>query len=200
MPLLLVVDGGHVMSKWIHALMIAAALSACSNQDEPVEPAEEGSSEETAARRAPQEEEIPPLDENNIVSIALKSQDHTTLVAALKAAHYVTGVSNAGPLTVFAPTNAAFDALPAGTVANLLKPENVDQLRKVLQHHVIPSVYTAEGLRDGQNLGMVDGTNITVHVADGKVKIGEATILASVRASNGIVHVVDGVLVPAARH
>lgn len=186
------------MSKWIHAFMIAAALWACSNQ-ESAEPAEEESTEETPARAAPQEEEIPPLDENNIVSIALKSQDHGKLVAALKAAHYVTGVSNAGPLTVFAPTDAAFDALPAGTVENLLKPENVDQLRKVLQHHVIPSVYTAEGLRDGQNLGMVDGTSVTVHVADGKVKIGEATILASVRASNGIVHVVDGVLVPPAR-
>jgi len=188
------------MSKLIHAFTITAMLWGCDSSQEE-SPAEEEETNEGATKRAePAEEEIPPLDENNIVSIALKSQDHTKLVAALKAAHYVTGVSNAGPLTVFAPTNAAFDALPAGTVENLLKPENVDQLRKVLQHHVVPSVYTAEGLRDGQNLGMVDGTNVTVHLADGKVKIGEATILASVRASNGIVHVIDGVLVPPARN
>lgn len=189
------------MSKVTQAFIIAAALCACGNQEESAAPAdEEGTTEAAATRAAPDEEEIPPLDDHNIVSIALKSQDHTKLVAALKAARYVTGVSNAGPLTVFAPTNAAFDALPAGTVENLLEPENVDQLRKVLQHHVTASVYTAESLREGQNLGMVDGTNVTVHLADGKVKIGEATILASIRASNGIVHVIDGVLVPAARH
>lgn len=145
---------------------------------------------------AVQEEEIPPLDAKNIVSIAVGSPDHTTLVTAIKAAHYVTGVANAGPLTVFAPVNAAFAGLPAGTVDNLLKPENADQLRHVLQHHVMPSVYTAESFRDGQQLGMVDGTKATVHIVDGKVHVDDATILTSIRASNGIIHVIDKVLLP----
>jgi uncharacterized surface protein with fasciclin (FAS1) repeats len=177
---------------------VVACLGCSSPEEESAATADEEESS-TPAKAAPREEEIPPLDENNIVSIALKSRDHTKLVAALKAAQYVTGVSNAGPLTVFAPTDAAFDALPEGVLADLLKPENADRLRKVLQHHVVPSVYTAEGMRDGQNLGMVDGTNVTVHRTDSTVKIGDATIVASVRASNGIVHVIDGVLVPPAR-
>ena len=145
---------------------------------------------------AEKRDDMPPLDPNNIASLATKSADHTTLVAALKAADYMIGVANAGPLTVFAPVNAAFAALPPGTVENLLKPENVDTLRHVLQHHVVPSSYQASALKDGQVLGMVDGTNATVHVEGDKVLIDEATIVASVRASNGMLHIIDKVLLP----
>ena len=187
------------MRKLAHFALFALALSACENQEEATEPEEEEAAE-PRRRAAPREEEVPPLDPTNIASIAIKSADHTKLVAALKAAQYVTGVSNAGPLTVFAPTDAAFDALPAGTVENLLKPENVDQLRHILQHHVVPASYPANQLRDGQTLGMVDGTNVTVHVAGEEIHIDEAKVVTSVRASNGVLHIIDKVLLPPERH
>ncbi len=137
-------------------------------------------------------------DPNNIVSIAVGSKDHTTLVAALKAADYVTAVGNPGPLTVFAPTDEAFKKLPAGTVENLVKPENVDQLKNILKYHVTTSVYEAAKLTDGLELGMANGGKAQIKVVDGVVTINGAKVVASVRASNGIVHVVDGVLLPPA--
>jgi len=182
------------MFKSLAAIAILACLAACNSGSQSGEAA--GAKSGAPAQSAPAKSNTPPLDPTNIVSIAVGSPDHTTLVAALKAADYVTGVSNPGPLTVFAPTNAAFAALPAGTVENLVKPENVAQLRHILQHHVVPSVYMAESFRDGQVLGMVDGTRVTVHVKDGQVMIDDAKIVASVRASNGVVHVVDKVLLP----
>ncbi len=139
---------------------------------------------------------IPPLNENNIVSIAVGSEDHTTLVAAIKAADYVTSVAASGPLTVFAPTNDAFAKLPEGTVENLVKPENIPTLRKILQYHVTTSALDKEWLKDGQTLGMANGKKTTVHVEGETIKINDATILASIPASNGIVHVVDTVLLP----
>jgi uncharacterized surface protein with fasciclin (FAS1) repeats len=186
------------MVKFLTTVAILACLAACDSGS-----GQRGSTQgpsAAAAQPTPAKSNTPPLDPTNIVSIALGSPDHTTLVAALKAADYVTGVSNPGPLTVFAPTNAAFAALPAGTVENLIKPENVAQLRHILQHHVVPSVYTAAGLRDGQELGMVDGTRVTVRVSDGQVTIDGAKIVASIKASNGIVHVIDKVLLPPAKN
>lgn len=131
-----------------------------------------------------------------VVDVATDSKDHTTLVAALEAADYVVALRNPGPFTVFAPTNAAFAALPPGTLDTLLKPENQARLAKILQHHVVLSTYEAGWFKDGQVVGMVDGTKATMHVQDGKVRIDGATIVASVRAGNGIVHVVDAVVLP----
>jgi uncharacterized surface protein with fasciclin (FAS1) repeats len=143
----------------------------------------------------------PPLDPDNIVSIASNSKDHTTLVAALKAANYVTSVANPGPLTVFAPTNGAFGKLPAGTVENLVKPEQQANLKEILKYHVAPAVYDQAALRKlaGTKLAMANGKKVTIAVVDGVLKINDATVVASVRASNGIVHVVDGVLLPPAQ-
>jgi uncharacterized surface protein with fasciclin (FAS1) repeats len=140
----------------------------------------------------------PPLDPNNIVSIATGSKDHTTLVAALQAADYVRSVANPGPLTVFAPTNAAFGKLPAGTVEGLVKPEKQTDLREILKYHVAAAVYDEAALKgmDGKQLGMANGKKVTIKVKDGKLMINDATVVASIRASNGIVHVVDGVLLP----
>jgi len=151
-----------------------------------------------AAEAAPVEQasNIPPLDENNIVSIAIGSEDHTTLVAAIKAADYVTSVAASGPLTVFAPTNEAFAKLPEGTVENLVKPENVETLRKILQYHVTTSALDKSWLKDGQTLGMANGKKTTVHVDGDTVMINDATIIASIPASNGMVHVIDMVLLP----
>ena len=99
-------------------------------------------------------------------------------------------------VTVFAPTNDAFAKLPEGTVENLVKPENVATLRKILQYHVTTSALNKEWLKDGQTLGMANGKKTTIHVEGDTVKINDATIIASIPASNGIVHVVDTVLLP----
>lgn len=136
----------------------------------------------------------------DVVKVAMGSKDHTTLVAALKQADLVTSLSNAGPFTVFAPTNAAFDKLPAGTVEGLMKPEKKEDLQNILQYHVSLGVLKAENFTDGQVLGMVNGDNATVSVKDGKVMLNNsATIVASIPASNGIIHVIDGVLLPPAK-
>jgi len=142
---------------------------------------------------------LPPLDATNIVSIASGSPDHTTLVAALKAADYVTSVAASGPLTVFAPTNEAFAALPAGTVDGLLEPQNADQLREVLKYHVTTSTLTTKSFKDGQSLGMANGAKTTIHVDGDQVSINGAHIVVSIPASNGIVHVIDAVLLPPAK-
>ncbi len=137
-----------------------------------------------------------PLDPNNIVNIAVGSKDHSTLVTALKAADYVDSVATPGPFTVFAPTNAAFDKLPKGTVEGLLKPESHDALTNVLKYHVAVSVYQAKDLKDGMRMAMANGAYVTFHVKDGKTQINDANIIASIPASNGVVHVIDGVLLP----
>jgi uncharacterized surface protein with fasciclin (FAS1) repeats len=133
----------------------------------------------------------------DIVKVAAGSPDHTTLVTAVKAAELVDVLSNAGPFTVFAPTNAAFDKLPAGTVETLLKPENKDKLADILQYHVAIGGYPVEMLKDGQTLNMANSGNVKVTVVDGKITLnGNATVVGTVIASNGIVHVVDGVILP----
>ena len=138
--------------------------------------------------------------QKDVVKIAVGSKDHTTLVAALKQADLVTALSNAGPFTVFAPTNDAFNKLPAGTVDGLMKDDKKADLQNILQYHVTLSAIKAENLVDGQTLGMVNGDNVTVSVKDGKVTLnGAANIVASVPASNGIIHVIDAVLLPPAK-
>ena len=137
------------------------------------------------------------LSQKNVVQVAIGSKDHTTLVKAIQAAALVDALSNAGPFTVFAPTNAAFDKLPAGTVENLLKPEKKDDLTDILQYHVSLGVFKAENLTDGQVIGQVNGGNITITKKDGKLMVnGTASIIASIPASNGIIHVIDAVLLP----
>jgi uncharacterized surface protein with fasciclin (FAS1) repeats len=138
--------------------------------------------------------------QKDVVKVAMGSKDHTTLVAALKQAELVTALSNAGPFTVFAPTNAAFDKLPKGTVDELMKDDKKSDLQNILQYHVTLSAMKAESFTDGQVLGMVNGDNVTVNIKDGKVMLNNsATIIASIPASNGMIHVIDGVLLPPAK-
>jgi uncharacterized surface protein with fasciclin (FAS1) repeats len=134
--------------------------------------------------------------EPDVVHVAVGSADHTTLVAALKGAEYVDALSNAGPFTVFAPTNAAFDKLPAGTVENLLKPENKDALRNILEYHVYVGVIKEEYIKDGMTLNQVNLDNITLNKKDGKITVNGANVLGVVKATNGIVYVIDAVLLP----
>ncbi|MBT8187087.1 MAG: fasciclin domain-containing protein [Croceitalea sp.] len=132
----------------------------------------------------------------NVLNIAIGSPDHTTLVAAVQAADLENVLVNAGPLMVFAPTNEAFDALPAGTVEDLLKPENKEALSNILKHHVTPGNYDKEFLKKFKKLGQANDQNTTVEVKGDDVYVGGAKILASIPAGNGIVHVVDKVILP----
>lgn len=132
----------------------------------------------------------------SVLHIAIGSKDHTTLVAAVQAAELENSLVNAGPLMVFAPTNDAFAALPEGTVETLLKPENKDQLAHILKHHVTPGNYTKDFLKKFKKLGQASNLNVTVEVKGDDVFVGGAKILGSVPAGNGIVHVVDKVIVP----
>lgn len=130
----------------------------------------------------------------DVVKVAVGSKDHTTLVAALQAGDLVNALANAGPFTVFAPTNAAFEKLPKGTVDDLLKPANKETLKLVLQHHVTTSALSVDALSDGQVLGMADNTSATITKKGNDTFIDGAKIIASVKASNGMVHVVDAVI------
>ncbi|MBR0938973.1 fasciclin domain-containing protein [Bradyrhizobium jicamae] len=139
----------------------------------------------------------------NIVENAAKSKDHTTLVAAVKAAGLVDTLSGPGPFTVFAPTNEAFDKLPKGMVQTLVKPENRATLTKILTYHVVPGKLDASQLSDGQRLTTVEGESLTVKKMGGKVMIVDAkgnastVTIADVSQSNGVIHVVNSVLMPA---
>ena len=148
--------------------------------------------------------------DKNIVENAVNSAEHTTLVAAVKAAGLVETLQGAGPFTVFAPTNAAFEALPAGTVDNLLMPENKDALTKVLTCHVVGAKAMAADVQkmisdDGgkHEIETLGGCKLTAEIMDGMVKLtdetgGTATVtIADVRQSNGVIHVIDKVLLPA---
>lgn len=134
--------------------------------------------------------------EKNIVQVAVGSPDHSTLVAALEAAEYQNVLVNAGPFTVFAPTNAAFDALPEGTLEDLTKAENQSVLRDILEYHVFIGGYRMSYFKDGQILGMANGDNASISKEGDKVMINGAEIKATVPTSNGIVYVIDKVLLP----
>ncbi|UDF29031.1 UNVERIFIED_ORG: fasciclin domain-containing protein [Roseateles sp. XES5] len=153
----------------------------------------------------------PMFADKNIVENAVNSKDHTTLVAAVKAAGLVDTLAGAGPFTVFAPTNEAFEALPAGTVDTLLKPENKDKLVKVLTCHVVAASALSEAIGkmikdDGGShpVKTVGGCTLTAKMDGDKITLtdetgGTATVtIADVKQSNGVIHVIDKVLLPKA--
>ena len=138
----------------------------------------------------------------NIVDNAVHSKDHTTLVAAVKAAGLVATLEGPGPFTVFAPTNAAFGKLPKGTVETLVKPENKATLTKILTYHVVPGKLEASDLTDGRMLTTVEGEQLTVRNSGGSISIVDAkggvsrVTIPNVNQSNGVIHVVNSVLLP----
>lgn len=184
--------------KKVNYLIIACGLTgilSCNQEatNEPAPATENAEINDEAGQSSVVDNESAP----NIVQVASGSKDHTTLVAAVKAAELVDVLSNAGPFTVFAPTNEAFNKLPAGTVEGLLKPEKLEALQDILQYHVIVGVFQAEAFQDGQSIGQVNGGNIKISKKDGKIMInGTATIIASIPTSNGVIHVIDAVLLP----
>lgn len=200
------------MKKNLFSLLVAGALTtvsfvACNDtkteetkadtttmvKEEPMKPMEEKGVMVGGANMVPSKD---------IVDNAAGSADHTTLVAAVKAAGLVETLKGAGPFTVFAPTNAAFAALPAGTVDNLLKPENKATLAKILTYHVVAGAFKSTDLKDGQKVKTVQGEELTIGYKDSKWTVtdskgGKANItIADVISSNGVTYVIDAVLMP----
>jgi len=132
----------------------------------------------------------------DIVDIAAGNENFSTLVAAVQAAGLVDTLKGEGPLTVFAPTNDAFAALPAGTVENLLKPENKDQLIAILTYHVVPGKVMSGDLSNGMTATTVQGSDVTI-MTEGGVSVQCANVTtADIEASNGVIHVIDAVIIP----
>jgi uncharacterized surface protein with fasciclin (FAS1) repeats len=174
---------------------ISFTLTSCSNEN--TEGTQSSTESVQSAPAGGQENVNDDESQKDVVKVAVSSKDHTTLVAALKQADLVTSLSNAGPFTVFAPTNDAFNKVDKATLESLMKDENKEALQNILQYHVTVSAIKAENLQDGQTLGMVNGDNVKVSVKDGKIMLNNsATIIASIPASNGMIHVIDGVLLP----
>ena len=177
----------------IWMVVAAAGILSCNNStsDQAAQPVSTAAATPAGGQENVKDDE----SQKDVVKVAVSSKDHTTLVAALKQADLVTSLSNAGPFTVFAPTNEAFAKLPKETLDALMKDDKKEDLQNILQYHVTVSALKAESFQDGQTLGMVNGDKVTISVKNGKVMLNNsATIIASIQASNGMVHVIDGVL------
>ena len=136
------------------------------------------------------------MHDKDIVDIAAGNESFSTLVAAVKAGDLVDTLKSDGPFTVFAPVNDAFAALPEGTVENLLKPENKDQLTAVLTYHVVPGKVMSSDLSDGMMAETVQGSEVTIGTEGGVTVDGANVVQADIEASNGVIHVIDGVILP----
>ena len=182
------------MTKRLMTVMVAVAAvaalavfaSACGDDD----------TEATATMEQP---ETSQPAEQDVVVLAQGERNLSTLVEAVTAAELVDTLKAEGPYTVFAPNNKAFAALGQEQLSELLQPENRDQLKSILTYHVVPGELTADRLKDGQQLETVEGQSLTVSINGGTVKIDDATVVRpDVNASNGVAHVIDGVLTPSA--
>lgn len=190
------------MKTTIYSLVVAGALlffSACTSSETQQEGGETTAST-TDNTPLGQASVVDEDSDPNILQVAIGSPDHTTLVAAVQAAKIEHILVNAGPLTVFAPTNAAFDKLPEGTVETLLKPENVGDLATILTRHAAPGSYNIKALkkeaRKGRKLYMATGDYFEVTTEGDDVFVNGVKVLASIQTVNGIVNVVDEVLLP----
>ncbi|PVW15869.1 fasciclin domain-containing protein [Marixanthomonas spongiae] len=180
------------------SVLLIALVAACKDQPDQessnntVEQTPNSNTNEKKGQAFIKDDVSPP----NVLDIAVGSEDHTTLVKAVQTADLENSLVNAGPLMVFAPTNEAFGNLPDGTVESLLEPENKGKLAYILKHHVTPGNYNKEFLKKFKKLGQASNQNVAVTVEGDDVFVGGAKIIASIPASNGIVHVVDKVIVP----
>lgn len=174
-------------------LFIMACSQGNSEKKESTNPAKEAPPTQIAGQSGITDD----VSEKNIVQTAMASKDHSTLVTAVKAAELVDVLSGQGPFTVFAPTNEAFSKLPAGTVEGLLKPDKKIDLQDILQYHVTVGVYQTDALLDGQILGLANGGTMKITKKDGKIRVnGVANVIGSIKVSNGVIHVIDAVLLP----
>jgi uncharacterized surface protein with fasciclin (FAS1) repeats len=186
---------------FIAAIATSFAFTSCAGGDQAEAPVASAPEATTTVETHGQAGVVDGVSQANILNIAIGSPDHTTLVAAVQAAHIEDVLVNAGPLTVFAPTNDAFANLPAGTVETLLKPENIDQLKGALVMHASPGSFDDKGLRKearkGRKLYMASGDYLTVVVDENDdIRVGGAKVLGFAPASNGMVVVVDALVDP----
>lgn len=173
-------------------LAVTLVLTGCRKTAEQEAPAIDAPAAQSVGQSGVQDEASSP----NIVQTAISSKDHTTLVAAVKAAGLVDALSNAGPFTVFAPTNEAFDKLPAGTVEGLLKPEKKEDLKTILEYHTYVGVLKTEYMQDGQEYEMVTPAKVKITKQGDKTFVNGTEIITSIETSNGIIHVIGEVLLP----
>lgn len=192
-----------VMRRTTLAAVVAATaltLAACggSTEDAATETAETTSEEVVVEESAAEMGEEAPAEEmsaGTIVDVASNAEGFGTLVAAVSAAGLVDTLNGEGPFTVFAPTDDAFAALPPGLVDALLLPENKDTLVKILTYHVVPGAVMASDVTDG-DVATVEGQNVTLSTADGVTVNGAKVIQADIVADNGVIHVIDAVILP----
>lgn len=183
----------------IFSVISAATFISCNSDNNDATSESTTNTTEATIQSGGQENVKDDVSQKDVVKVAISSPDHTTLVAALKQADLVTSLSNAGPFTVFAPTNEAFNKLPKGTVEGLMKDDKKDDLVNILQYHVFVSALQPSSFQDGQTLNMVNGDNLKVSVQDGKITLnGTAHVINTISASNGMIYVIDEVLLPPA--
>ena len=181
------------MKKSFVPLLLAAlmAVTGCKKTETEM-PANEEATEVSVGQSGVVDETSKP----NIVQTAISSKDHSTLVEAVKAAGLVDALSNAGPFTVFAPTNAAFDKLPAGTLEELMKPQKKDDLKNILEYHTYVGVLKTDYMQDGQEFEMVAPAKVKITKQGDKTFVNGTEIITSIETSNGVIHVIGEVLLP----
>lgn len=179
-------------SSSVLSTMVFAMLIACTNSSNTNEMSGSATRELPKGQSTVQDN----VSERNILQIAINSEDHSTLVAAVQAAGLEDVLTNAGPLTVFAPNNEAFEKLPAGTVDDLLKPENKATLAKIITFHAAPGSYGSNNIKGVMGIGQATGDKVEVAIVGDVTTVNGATVLATLKASNGYVHVIDEVLLP----
>jgi uncharacterized surface protein with fasciclin (FAS1) repeats len=185
------------MTRIIQTFLVITVFAFLSCKSSTSESTTSGSSDVAAAADGVGQSNVKDDTSNpNIVQVAVGSKDHTTLVAAVKAGGLVDALSNAGPFTVFAPTNAAFEKLPAGTVEGLLKPEKKADLVNILEYHTYVGALRPDYFQDGQSYEQVNGKKVDITVKDGKTSVNGSEIVASIQTSNGWIHVIGDVLLP----
>jgi uncharacterized surface protein with fasciclin (FAS1) repeats len=179
----------------VPGLFLVLLTTACSNpaKDDATTATEQPAGDLTTQGQSAVSDES---SQKTVVQVAAASPDHTTLVKAVTQAGLVDVLSNVGPFTVFAPVNAAFDALPAGTVDNLMKPENKAALSNILEYHVYVGVIKENMIQDGMVLNQVNSQNITINKSGNDITVNGAKVLGTAPAANGIIYVIDKVLLP----
>ena len=173
------------------ALMLSSACTTESGESAAGAPAQDQAADLGGQSAIPDD-----LSQRNILQVAISSADHSTLVAGVQAAELENVLANNGPFTVFAPNNAAFDALPDGVLDDLLKPENKETLKHIITYHAAPGTYQGDLLSDGLRLFQATGHYVNITREGDDVFVEGAKILGTVAASNGVIHVIDKVLLP----
>jgi len=181
-----------LLNLFLSSLVLTIIFTSCKTDSQPINTSRGIDTSELKGQSGVVDNE----SERNILQVAISSPDHSTLVAGVIATGLQDVLTNAGPLTVFAPNNGAFDKLPNGTLDNLLKPENKEILKNIITFHAAPGSYTGNNIKGVMGIGQATGDKVKVETIDGVTFVNGAKILGTFKASNGYVHVIDKVLLP----